>query len=321
MDLARLLPVHRITLVSSSETRLQKWYQKELPVEEADSLEAIRGCDFVDVLRVQRERFEGGENSLEYQRAKGRFRIGPREIEMAGRDTLFMHPQPIADNEIDPSVWRHKQVIMDEEARNGVPIRMAAIAQSVRRLDQKDFSEPPSPCVKELWSGAAAERTRRKHNEERYYHLLTHGTAIDHLAPDCGEVVRTHLRRRASEQGGVTVLTEGLRTQRMVGGRKDRLALEGRFLTPDEMAFVQFLCPQATFNEIREGTLSKRRLTEGGHIRGLLRCPNPKCITNCDAEARLHPHFQVPRGETDLCICHFCEQRFTRVEMLAELKK
>lgn len=94
--------------------------------------EALRGADVVMVLRVQRERLAGFKISLpdyisRYQMTVGRLRL-------AKPDALLMHPGPIIRGlELTWEVADCPQSVIVEEVKNGVPIRMAVLAQALGR--------------------------------------------------------------------------------------------------------------------------------------------------------------------------------------------
>lgn len=112
-------------------------------------------------------------------------------------------------------------------------------------------------------------------------------------------------------------LDQGLRSNGE-GGKKDTLRLEDVFLDPRELSAIGILVPQVTINEIRDGVLTKRRVATVREITGIGSCPNPACVTRCDAEAALYPHFHVNGEGREVLACHYCEQHFDRREVLVD---
>jgi aspartate carbamoyltransferase catalytic subunit len=91
---------------------------------------ALRGVDVVMVLRVQKERLAGMNISLEEYIAKYQMTI-PR-LKLARRDALLMHPGPIIRGlELTFEVADCPQSVIEEEVRNGVPVRMAILAKAL----------------------------------------------------------------------------------------------------------------------------------------------------------------------------------------------
>lgn len=311
----RLLPDIRIVLVSAPEVRLQRWYTAGLPIQasESDSLEALQGCDIVMVTRVQKERFA---SEFDYQKVRGRYVVNEATLRMLGPKALILHPQPIADNEVAPEIWAHPQVIMDEQARMGVPTRMALLVHSLQRLDESGFRPAEPPTVVTVHEGSMREALARKHEKASYFTPIEDGTVIDHLRHGLGAKVMGLLRLSTQVGVGVVVLSEGLRTSKVPGGRKAAIALEHYFLTPQQKAAITLLSPEATFNEFRDGSiLIKTKIGTFQTITGIGRCPNPNCVTRLDVQAALHPTFTVSSdAEPDLC-CHYCEQHFPQGEI------
>jgi aspartate carbamoyltransferase catalytic subunit len=88
---------------------------------------ALEGADVVMMLRIQKERQQGGRfpNTREYSRYFG---LNERRLALAKPDAIVMHPGPINRGvELDPAVADGpRSVILDQVAR-GVAIRMAVL--------------------------------------------------------------------------------------------------------------------------------------------------------------------------------------------------
>ncbi|MCA1819739.1 MAG: aspartate carbamoyltransferase [Thermoplasmatota archaeon] len=95
---------------------------KDVP--EASLDEAARDCDVLYVTRVQKERFE---DAKQYDAVKGSFRIDAALLSRTSSKAIVMHPLPRVD-EIDPDVDATPAAKYFDQARNGVPVRMAVLA-------------------------------------------------------------------------------------------------------------------------------------------------------------------------------------------------
>jgi aspartate carbamoyltransferase catalytic subunit len=88
---------------------------------------ALEGADVVMMLRIQKERQQGGRfpNTREYARTFG---LNERRLALAHPEAIVMHPGPINRGvELDPAVADGpRSVILDQVAR-GVAIRMAVL--------------------------------------------------------------------------------------------------------------------------------------------------------------------------------------------------
>jgi aspartate carbamoyltransferase catalytic subunit len=114
-----------------------------------DRLEpALEGADVVMMLRIQRERLEGGAllpTMREYSRTFG---LNPRRLALAASDAIVMHPGPMNRGvEIDPLVADGVQSSILDQVEAGVAVRMAVLymltaeagttQSSVTRLSQE----------------------------------------------------------------------------------------------------------------------------------------------------------------------------------------
>ena len=89
--------------------------------------DALRGADVVMMLRLQKERQEGGllPTLREYTRVFG---MNMERLKRAAPHALVMHPGPMNEGvEIDPAVATCAQSVIEEQVTNGVAIRMALL--------------------------------------------------------------------------------------------------------------------------------------------------------------------------------------------------
>ena len=89
--------------------------------------EALPGANVVMMLRLQKERQEGGllPSLREYTRLFG---MTMDRLALADPHALVMHPGPMNEGvEIDPAVAVCAQSVIEEQVANGVAIRMALL--------------------------------------------------------------------------------------------------------------------------------------------------------------------------------------------------
>ena len=94
---------------------------------ETDMLRALKWCDAVNVLRVQKERMEKSyfPNNREYSMLFG---IDANKIKNLKKDILILHPGPINRGvEITSEIVESNNSIILDQVENGVAIRMAII--------------------------------------------------------------------------------------------------------------------------------------------------------------------------------------------------
>ena len=100
--------------------------------------EAAASCDVLYVTRVQKERFA---DAAEYERVKDSFVVDADLLSRTKSKAIVLHPLPRVD-EIHPNVDGLPAARYFEQARNGVPVRMAVLA-SLLDPAKKDRSLSP----------------------------------------------------------------------------------------------------------------------------------------------------------------------------------
>jgi aspartate carbamoyltransferase catalytic subunit len=87
---------------------------------------AVSEADAVMGLRVQRERMKSGLSAAEYL---DRYQLNARTFAWAKPGALYLHPGPINEGvEVTREVCLGPRSLVLEQARNGVPIRMAVLS-------------------------------------------------------------------------------------------------------------------------------------------------------------------------------------------------
>jgi len=130
---------------------------------------------------------------------------------------------------------------------------------------------------------------------------LRHGTVVDHLSP--GMALKA-LELIGVPQVSAALIGVNLYSEKM--GRKDILKLENLELTEDQVQRLAVLGPHASVCVIRDYEIVRKiQVKLPDRIAGVLRCPNPSCITNHD---RLETRFDVERESPTVVRCHYCER-------------
>ena len=98
-----------------------------LPVVVSDDFDAcLAGADAVMGLRVQKERMAAGVSLDDYI---ARYQVTEERLARAAPRAMFLHPGPINEGvEVTREVARGPRSLVLEQARNGVPVRMAVLA-------------------------------------------------------------------------------------------------------------------------------------------------------------------------------------------------
>lgn len=107
---------------------------------------------------------------------------------------------------------------------------------------------------------------------------IKNGTVIDHITPGEGLTVLRILGIRDGTNVTVIVASNVPSSR---GGRKDMVKIENRELLKDEVDKIALVAPDATISIIRNFKVSVKKTVEvPKQITGVIKCPNPNCITN-----------------------------------------
>jgi aspartate carbamoyltransferase regulatory subunit len=95
--------------------------------------------------------------------------------------------------------------------------------------------------------------------------------------------------------------------------KKDLIKIEAKELTDEERAKISLLGPNTTISIIRDyRVVEKAKVKIPEVIAGVLRCPNPSCITNHESRTT---KFHVERSEPLEVRCHHCERVVSKEAM------
>jgi len=131
---------------------------------------------------------------------------------------------------------------------------------------------------------------------------IREGTVIDHIPPhNLFKVISILGLNGINNQ--ITFGTN-LESRRM--GKKAIIKITDKFFTDDEINKIAMVAPQAKLNTIRNyKVVEKREVQVPDTVTGIVRCLNPKCITNNE---KVTTCFNV-LSKTEVTLrCHYCEQ-------------
>ena len=138
---------------------------------------------------------------------------------------------------------------------------------------------------------------------------LRHGTVVDHLNPGMALKALEVLGIPAT---GAALLGINLESPKME--RKDILKLENVEISEADVARLALFGPQATVSWIREyRVVRKVQAKLPDTIAGILRCPNPGCISNHE---KIESRFGVERRRPLLVRCGYCERAIEEAEFV-----
>ena len=138
---------------------------------------------------------------------------------------------------------------------------------------------------------------------------IQNGTVIDHIPSDKTYQVAQLLGLHQL----ATPVTIGYNFLSKKLGKKGIIKVEDKFFTDEEISRLSVVAPNIVLNIIHDfEVIEKKTVTTPEVIRGIVRCNNPKCITNNEPMPTL---FHVANG---ILTCHYCEkeQDINKVELV-----
>ena len=131
---------------------------------------------------------------------------------------------------------------------------------------------------------------------------IENGTVIDHIPAEKTYQVVTLLGIDKLD----TPVTIGnyLESKRL--GRKGIIKVADRFFTDEELNLLSVVAPNVSLCIIKDyEVVEKKKVTLPGVLRNIVRCANPKCITNNEPMNTL---FSVTDAEKGTILCHYCNK-------------
>ncbi|MCX6772923.1 MAG: aspartate carbamoyltransferase [Candidatus Micrarchaeota archaeon] len=122
-----------VTLVSPTSLRMEEDIIRETKEKFGTSVTqtseiSLKGCDVLYVCRIQKERFS---DQYEAEKIQKEFRVDLDLVKFAPKDLAILHPLPKVD-EIPPEVDHDPRAKYFEQAKNGVPVRMAVLYKCIK---------------------------------------------------------------------------------------------------------------------------------------------------------------------------------------------
>ena len=134
---------------------------------------------------------------------------------------------------------------------------------------------------------------------------IENGTVIDHITANKALHILKILELPDAETKNVTV---AMNVSSGEIGRKDIVKIENRELDHEELNQVALIAPKATINIIRNyEPVKKDKIILPDKISSIIKCTNPKCITNYENEP-ITPLFNVINKYPPVVRCHYCEK-------------
>lgn len=138
---------------------------------------------------------------------------------------------------------------------------------------------------------------------------LENGTVIDHIP---SELVFTIASLLELEKLGSSV-TIGYNLHSNKLGRKGIIKVADKYFSDEEISRLSIVAPNVILNIIRDfDVVEKKEVIIPDELHGIVRCGNPKCITNNEP---MPTYFHVINKEEGILKCHYCEKEQNKNEV------
>lgn len=139
---------------------------------------------------------------------------------------------------------------------------------------------------------------------------LENGTAIDHIPPSQLFKVATLLG--LDKMNNTITIGNNFHSNKM--GCKGVIKIAGKFFEEYEINRIALIAPNVILNIIRDyEVVEKKPVTLPDELIGLVKCNNPKCITNNEP---MPTRFDVINKETGTIKCRYCERKINKEDIV-----
>ena len=139
---------------------------------------------------------------------------------------------------------------------------------------------------------------------------LRNGTVIDHIPAEKLFTVVSLLGLEHMENN----ITIGFNLESKKLGTKGIIKIADKFFCDEEINRISVGAPHVKLNIIRDyEVIEKKEVRMPDDLKGIVKCANPKCITNNEPMATL---FHVTDKENCVLKCHYCEKEQRKEEIV-----
>ncbi len=131
---------------------------------------------------------------------------------------------------------------------------------------------------------------------------LENGTVIDHIPSNKLFTVVSLLNLQDMDSN----ITIGYNLESKKLGKKGIIKIADRFFSDEEISRLSVVAPHIKLNIIKNyKVVEKKEAIMPDELKGIVKCNNPKCITNNEP---MQTWFHVVDKEKGLLKCHYCEK-------------
>lgn len=131
---------------------------------------------------------------------------------------------------------------------------------------------------------------------------IENGTVIDHIPAEKTYQVVDLLGLRESD----TPVTIGYNLPSKKIGRKGIIKITNKFFSDEEISRLSVVAPKIVLNVIKDYEVVEKKTAETpDELHGIVKCNNPKCITNNEP---MQTYFNVVDKGHGVLKCHYCDK-------------
>lgn len=139
-------------------------------------------------------------------------------------------------------------------------------------------------------------------NKEMQVAAIENGTVIDHIPAEKTYQVAQLLNLKEMS----TPVTIGYNLPSKKIGKKGIIKVANKFFTDEEINRLSVVAPKIVLSVIRDYEVVEKKTVETpDELRGIVKCNNPKCITNNEP---MDTVFNVVDKEKGILKCHYCDK-------------
>ena len=142
--------------------------------------------------------------------------------------------------------------------------------------------------------------------EELQVAALQDGTVIDHIPTDKLFTIVSLLGLKNTDSN--MTIGNNLKSSKL--GKKGLIKVADRFFSDEEISRLSIVAPNVQLNIIRNyEVVEKKQVIMPDVVKGIVKCGNPKCITNNEPMTTI---FHVIDKENGTLKCHYCEKEVNK---------
>lgn len=150
----------------------------------------------------------------------------------------------------------------------------------------------------------------KKRRTELQVAALCNGTAIDHIPSSV--VFKVVSLLGLEKLNNPITIGNNLESKKM--NTKGIIKIADKFFEEDVINKIALIAPNVVLNIIKDyEVIEKKRVILPQTIKGIVKCNNPKCITNNEPMAT---HFEVIDHDKIELRCHYCDIKIKKEEII-----